>query len=642
MRIKSFLIALVLLLECALTSCAFFPLKPTGEYEKSIYLPSEVFDIALNLTSGDYSENEYCVSGYVIDTPTEKNDKGTFSFTVVDDLRNTDKPITVFLAESDSEIKRFDKVTVRAYLRNFGDGNATLMGKSNDKEYFDSVEVLSVLSNPCGISETLSARASNTVTMLEMTNLLAGKKAHYPLSDEFSEKYQQTDGGYLDNADKADIPCDRQLHEPNQKWHFFESWFYPSIDDGSITWDADAKSRVYSKLLCPELLLWIYEACGVEPVKVRNAMLAAEAGKTSGLAVTSIAKNMRSCVAWDDLAAAFTEKKPATSVTLDKTELDIKVGDAVTLTATSAPLDATETPAWTVVDGNDTVSITADYNKVTVLGLKDGTATVRVSYNASVFAECRITVKEGLTIIGLPETLNINIGESKTLSPQLNKENGSFTFTSDSTSVATVGANGIVSGLSSGSAIITVASVEHPELTKTVKVNVIDPTAQKSAIYNITYDLGSRKTAKLIENADELFNTFTLSSGSAIISSVSAHEYIYGGGNGGRSDTAWYTGNMLKFGTTSVKGSLTLALTAQVNYIKITGYVYDTSCKIKVGDTAFSCSSMNTVSKDTVTGGQTSTVLITFTGTDTLTIETTTAKPLFITSIEIGFDNTLN
>ena len=156
---------------------------------------------------------------------------------------------------------------------------------------------LSMFNN--GILEKTEAEEVITIRMI--ADFLKTKKEHYPLSDEFVERYQQTDGGYLDNAKKAGILVDKQLHSPNQKWHFFESWLYPSIEDGTLSWDESAENRVYTKLLCPELLLWIYEACGVNPSKVRAAKEVAEEGKVAAVAVTTIAKNMRAIVSWEDL-----------------------------------------------------------------------------------------------------------------------------------------------------------------------------------------------------------------------------------------------------------------------------------------------------------------------------------------------------
>ncbi len=407
---------------------------------------------------------------------------------------------------------------------------------------------------------------SETITVGQMADFLLTKKEHYPLSDQFMERYQQTSGGYLDNAKKAGIPVDRQQHSPNQKWHFFESWYYPSIEDGSLSRENDAKRRIYTNLLCPELLLWIYEAAGVSPAKVKRAMEAAEAGKASGTAVTSIARSMRACVAWEDIAAAFQEKVPAESVSLSSTALEIEAGESATLRAAALPANTTDGAVWTIVEGADVVAITQKANEATVRGLKEGSAKIEVSYNATVTAECVITVVQGEA---LPEPL---------------------------------------------------------------------PSAGAYE-YAIVYDLGSRVTAKLIDTAEKVYETFSLTGeGAGILQSVSDIEYIYGGANGGREDTAWHTGDILKLGTTNVNGSLTLQLSSAVNYVIIEGYVYSSACKLTVGGEEFICADMKVADKERVESGQTSVATITFASTNTLTIATTNKKPLFIVGLTLGYD----
>ena len=61
------------------------------------------------------------------------------------------------------------------------------------------------------------------------------------------------------------------------------------------------KSKIYTNLKCPELLLWIYEAMGANPTKVKAAKEVAEQGKVNSTNVATIAKNMRACVSWEDL-----------------------------------------------------------------------------------------------------------------------------------------------------------------------------------------------------------------------------------------------------------------------------------------------------------------------------------------------------
>lgn len=147
------------------------------------------------------------------------------------------------------------------------------------------------------------AQDEEIITIKDISDFLITKNEHYPLSDEFMEKYQQTSGGYIDYAKKLGVEVNKYKHEPNQKWHFFTSWLEQSLNEtkNPLTYEDDARDRVYSKLLCPELLLWIYEACGVSPSKVKLAKEVAEQGKIDKLYVSSIAKNMRAIVSWDDL-----------------------------------------------------------------------------------------------------------------------------------------------------------------------------------------------------------------------------------------------------------------------------------------------------------------------------------------------------
>lgn len=71
---------------------------------------------------------------------------------------------------------------------------------------------------------------------------------------------------------------------------------YPSISEGTLRWSSSAKNRVYTRLLCPELLLWIYEASAVPTSKIEAAMAVAIEAKIAGTNISTMAKNMRACV----------------------------------------------------------------------------------------------------------------------------------------------------------------------------------------------------------------------------------------------------------------------------------------------------------------------------------------------------------
>ncbi len=410
-----------------------------------------------------------------------------------------------------------------------------------------------------------------TVTMRDIADYLEDKKEHYPFSDEFVEKYQQTSGGYIENARKAGLTVDKLLHEPNQKWHFFTSWLYPTIDEG-MSWDASAKDRVYSKLLCPELLLWIYEACEVSPEKVKAAKEVAEAGKVSGLAVTTIAKNMRGIVSWEDdiepTILAFLANAPA------KPYYGVTVSQSESYTVNN---------------------LSPQY--------REGSS---VSFS--------------ITVTDKTKLVDTVIVDDKVI----NSAGGKYTFTMPAKDV-----------------VINITLKDKP-----ISDNPTTPAGD--AYYTITYDLGTRKTSKELKTPEEIFNSFTYAgTKTSIINSVAAYEKIYGGGYG---QGTWVKGDMLKFGTTSVNGTLTLSLTGTVNCVKITGYVANQSCKIRVGDssssdwidgaatdgltTLYTCSEMNVANAETVEGGAVVTITIYFESTSSLTIATTNKKPLYITAIE--------
>ena len=132
---------------------------------------------------------------------------------------------------------------------------------------------------------------------------------------------------------------------------------------------------------------------------------------------------------------------------------------------------------------------------------------------------------------------------------------------------------------------------------------------------------------------------------SSIITDVTAFDWIYGGGRGGSSSNIWYTGNMLKFGTTTNKGSITLSLSTKVVGVKVKGYATNTACNVTIGDSNFenkrqtySWSEMTIANIETVTANQASLIEMRFEATDSLIIAVTTAKPIYITSIEFIFE----
>lgn len=108
------------------------------------------------------------------------------------------------------------------------------------------------------------------ISLIDLIKFYCEKKEHYPISDEFMKKYQQKSGGYIKFAHDTGHTVSAEQCEPNQKWHLFESYI-------SRTFEKEGESVVVciSQLKCPELLLWMAEAAGIDDEIVMEAKEAA-------------------------------------------------------------------------------------------------------------------------------------------------------------------------------------------------------------------------------------------------------------------------------------------------------------------------------------------------------------------------------
>ena len=419
------------------------------------------------------------------------------------------------------------------------------------------------------------------ITMADMERFLLTKDEQYPITNEYVELYQQASGGYISNALKAGLVVDKSQHLPSQKWHYFESWLYATIEEG-MSWDASASDRSYGKFSCPELLLWIIEATGVDSAKVREAKDIAVAGKQEGLGVSTICKNIRTAVPFNTylrpLIIEFLENNPAN---YEKYSLTVNSDSAYQISSIRSSYMERETVTFSILMQDNTKEVA----KVTVNG--------------------------------------------KVLEP------------------------------TSGNTYKFSMPAEEVEIVITLKDRESAPPsveATKDYYYDVVYTLPG-KTAVKFNDPSEAYDVLQFNGKqSNIISSVSDINNVYGGGRGGSGDNIWYAGNMIKLGTTSVTGSITLKLNQKVTGVIITGYVTNANCKIRVGDSRSSAWSgegddgkttfvtakddyaMNVVNKDVVEANMTSTIQINFDSTDSVTISTEKSGSsyyvLYITAIE--------
>lgn len=195
-----------------------------------------------------------------------------------------------------------------------------------------------------------------------------------------------------------------------------------------------------------------------------------------------------------------------------------------------------------------------------------------------------------------------------------------------------------------------------PSANVTIEVTLKDKKEeiQVATRYDIKYELPG-KSAKKLDSESDVFNCFIKSSEhDGLINSISSFENLYGGANG-RTESTWYIGDVLKFGTTNVNGSIIFDLKYEVNKVKISGYTYDANSKLQIGDsnsadfggesesktTTIVNSSMEEICKSVVDAKKVTSIEASFDSTKSLRIDTINKKPLFLTQIEFYLSSTI-
>ncbi|MBN2486007.1 MAG: Ig-like domain-containing protein [Bacteroidales bacterium] len=151
---------------------------------------------------------------------------------------------------------------------------------------------------------------------------------------------------------------------------------------------------------------------------------------------------------------------PVTGVSVAPTSLTLATGAASQLTATVAPANASnKTVSWS--SSNTAVATVSATGLVTAIG--PGSATINVTtQDGNKTAACAVTVTIPVSSVSVsPTSLTLAVGATgqltATVSPS-NATNKNVSWSSGNTSVATVSASGLVTGVSAGTATITVTT----------------------------------------------------------------------------------------------------------------------------------------------------------------------------------------
>lgn len=194
---------------------------------------------------------------------------------------------------------------------------------------------------------------------------------------------------------------------------------------------------------------------------------------------------------WKDFKSINPIGAEVTEIKLDKSSASISIGENLTLTATIEPENAVDkTIVWTSSDEN-----IATVTEGVVTGVNVGNVTITATTSNGLAATCKVTV----TPVS-PTSIDLNIkdmvlfiGQSETIQAVIRPANTTYptvTWHSENESIATVSANGKVTGIAEGVATIT-AKCGNVSATCVVTVNPIPASNIEITSGNVTLTIGS-------------------------------------------------------------------------------------------------------------------------------------------------------
>ena len=205
-----------------------------------------------------------------------------------------------------------------------------------------------------------------------------------------------------------------------------------------------------------------------------------------------------------DCAVTVNQKViPVTGVSLDKTELELTKGETATLTATIAPEDATDkSVTWSSLYPE--IASVDDNGKIAALEPGSTQITVRTN-DGGMTATCKLTVKPvevtGVTVS--PATLTVKEGRTGQLAATVAPAEADQTveWASMDTKIATVDADGVVTGVKSGTTRIFARSKAFPDKQASCDVTVeVDDTLKGIALdaTSLNLTIGESRTLTVI------------------------------------------------------------------------------------------------------------------------------------------------
>ena len=192
----------------------------------------------------------------------------------------------------------------------------------------------------------------------------------------------------------------------------------------------------------------------------------------------------------------------ATSITLDKTEYEIAEKSDFQLVATVLPELATD--KGVVWSSSDKWVVSVNENGlVTAYSVGEATITATTTDGSDLSASCKVTVVPTLAESITLDKIEISLEATETATlivtvlPELTTDK-SVEWSSSNESVATIDANGLVTAIAVGEAIITATTTDGSNLSASCKVTVVPTLAETITLYKTEISLEATETATLV------------------------------------------------------------------------------------------------------------------------------------------------
>lgn len=289
------------------------------------------------------------------------------------------------------------------------------------------------------------------------------------------------------------------------------------LDYTSITLKLNEQFRLTTKITPDDAtnkkILWSSSDTNIATVNDEGMVTAVGSGSATILAKSEDSGATSMC--------NVTVYQPVTSIVISNETMSVRKGTEFWLNATALPENAMNKEiSWT---SNDTSIATVDKNgKVTTLEAGNCVITA-TSQDSGAMAKCIVTVLQPITGISLNITSKTIMKNDKfviipTVTPA-DADNKNVIFTSSDDSVAKVDANGIVTGMKGGIAII-IAKTEERGLIASCQVTVqefVSSVKIESAVSRINLGDSKQLSAKVLaESATNRKVSWSSSNGSII------------------------------------------------------------------------------------------------------------------------------